>query len=71
METDAQGLYSLMEKDIQVIGRKKDKDALQKAVDSASATFKEKSGYELKVEVKDGLPDDGSVAAFKLLKCSP
>ena len=59
-----------MEKDIQVIGRKKDKDALQKAVDTASATFKEKSGYELKVEVKDGLPDDGSVAAFSLLQCS-
>ena len=58
---DAQGLYSLMEKDIQVYGRKKDKDALQKAVDSAKETFKEKSGFEVKVEVKDGLPDDGSV----------
>ncbi|GAA5878707.1 hypothetical protein JCM3774_000480 [Rhodotorula dairenensis] len=52
-----QALYTLMEKDITVSGRPKDRKLLEKAVEQAASEFKEKAGWEVQCEVDDQLGD--------------
>ena len=53
-----QALFTIMEHEVVVQGRKKDSSALGKAIESASSEFKEKTGNEIKITQKDELSDD-------------
>ncbi|GAA5821348.1 hypothetical protein JCM10212_000983 [Sporobolomyces blumeae] len=52
-----QALYTLMEKDIHVSGRPKDKALLEKAAEAAAKEFEDKAGYKVKIDVDDELGD--------------
>lgn len=55
-----EGLYALNEANVDVRGRKKDKDAINKAISEAEKEFKETVGKEVKVNLNEdeSLPDD-------------
>ncbi|BGP51200.1 V-ATPase V1 sector subunit E [Rhodotorula kratochvilovae] len=52
-----QALFTLMEKDIKVLGRPKDQELLKMAVEQAANEFKEQAGFEIKYEILDELND--------------
>lgn len=55
-----EGLYALNEANVDVRGRKKDKDAINKAIGEAEKEFKKTVGKEVKVNLNEdeSLPDD-------------
>ncbi len=55
-----EGLYALNEANVDVRGRKKDKDAINKAIGEAEKVFKKTVGKEVKVNLNEdeSLPDD-------------
>ncbi|GAA5986020.1 hypothetical protein JCM11641_004903 [Rhodosporidiobolus odoratus] len=55
-----QALYTLMEKDIKVSGRPKDKAVLEKAAKQAAEEFEKEAGYKISLEVDDELGDKSS-----------
>lgn len=55
-----QSLLQLLEPKVEVTGREKDKDLVQKSVDEAKKLYKEKSGRDVEVTVKTGLGKDSS-----------
>mgnify|MGYP001563959998 CR=1 FL=1 len=50
-----QALFTMMEKDITVSGRKQDSKILQKAADAAAVEFEAGSGFPVKIEVNTEL----------------
>ncbi|GAA5964068.1 hypothetical protein JCM3765_000889 [Sporobolomyces pararoseus] len=52
-----QALFTMMEKEIQVSGRPKDKSLLEKAAQDAAGEFEDKVGYKPKIEVDEELGD--------------
>ncbi|BCS17580.1 H(+)-transporting V1 sector ATPase subunit E [Aspergillus puulaauensis] len=57
-----EGLYALNEANVDVRGRKKDKDAINKAIGEAEKEFKKTVGKEVKVNLNEdeSLPDDNA-----------
>lgn len=53
----SQALFTIMEKDIKVSGRKKDSKLLSKAAEDAAKEFEEKAGWAAKVSVEEDLSD--------------
>lgn len=53
-----QALFSLMETDVVVKGRKQDADAVKKAADEAASAFQEATGHKVKVSIESELSDD-------------
>lgn len=51
----AQALYTLMEKDIEISGRKEDQDLIEKAAKEAVEEFQKEAKYEIKYTVDDDL----------------
>ena len=57
MSSSAQALYTIMEKDIKISGRKKDSKLVQKAAEDAAAEFEKEAGFTLKFAVDDELAE--------------
>lgn len=53
-----QALFTMMEYEVVVQGRKKDSSAVGKAIESAQSEFKEQTGKEIKITQKDDLSDE-------------
>jgi len=53
-----QGLFTIMEREVTLSGRKKDSDSLKNAAKSASASFEKEAGFDVKVNVTADLSDD-------------
>ncbi|BGP19568.1 hypothetical protein JCM10213_000168 [Rhodosporidiobolus nylandii] len=52
-----QALFTLMEKDIKVLGRPKDQQLLEKAAQEAAEQFEQDAGFKVNLEVETELPD--------------
>lgn len=55
-----QGLLQLLEDKVTVTGREKDQDLIKKSADEAKKLYKEKSGRDVEIEVKEGLGKDSN-----------
>ena len=55
-----QGLYQLMDDQVNIIARKNDKDLVKTAIQAATKIFKESVNRDIKVELdkENNLPDD-------------
>lgn len=62
-----QALYTLMEKDVRIQCRAKDKGLVEQAKDEAQKEFKEAAGWDIKIDIDDSLPEeryvDGAVSS--------
>ncbi|RMJ27152.1 hypothetical protein PHISP_01980 [Aspergillus sp. HF37] len=63
-----EGLYALNEESVQVRGRKKDYDAIKRALEDATKEFKDNVGKEVSVELDEEEPlPDGSAGGVVIL----
>ena len=64
LSNNEQSLYSMMESEVTVMGRKKDSGLVKKAIDTASSTYQKESGKELKISQGEDLSDELYVCAI-------
>jgi V-type H+-transporting ATPase subunit E len=57
-----QALYTIMEKDIKISGRKKDSKLLEVAAKDAVAEFEKEAGFSLKYAVDEELSESSCVS---------
>ncbi|PWN25108.1 putative vacuolar ATP synthase subunit E [Jaminaea rosea] len=55
-----QGLLTLLEDKVSVTGRSADQDLIKKSADEAKKQYKEKSGRDVEIEVREGLGKDSN-----------